>query len=1122
MSNYGIAVVIDPKRAEIGARRVENSLSRVDRAADSTQKMLTRAFGAFAISTTLVAGVRTLANFSQEMSTVRAITNATASEFVALRDEAKNLGATTRYSATQAGEAMKFLARAGFDASQVLKTVPDTLKLAQAGALDLGRAADIASNILTGFRGNVSEATRVIDVLALAANSANTDVSQLGDAMKYVAPVAAGMGIELEETTAAAMALSNAGMQATMAGTGLRRILSELESPAGKSQKILRSLGLTAADVKVSHVGLTNALKALAAAGMDTGMALEFFGDRGGPAFEILSSSIGQVEVFTKNLNNAAGTVDRISEVMDDNLNGALLAVKSSIEALVLSFGDLGAESSLTMFFRGLASGIRAVAKNLGKLTSIVTTGAAAWAAYFVAIKAQTFVTAAASALKYAFAVGSGNAVILGSAAAETQKAAALVASRQAEVEATRASLARIKAELEKAVVLRGSQTAEFARMATLKQVSVLEAQLATQTSGLAAAQTAHAAAAKKSTGVFAKLSMIFPGLTAGIRAFTAAIAANPIGAIAVGLTVAIGLLITFRDKIKMTSDGLSTFGDVLSVFWDRWKEGAGIVWREFKKLFDFIGPAFKAVFGDLELSFAGVLRGTARFIDYNVAFYTGMYHTVVEVFKAMPGAVAAWTQQAMKGLTRIIENHVSGLITKANKLLSAARLDFRIDDINYTIFEPQAETGGEMIAGAFNRGIDKGLDSMFLENWMNGLFDEAEALAKRRSAEAFDLNLEQYVPAPGTAGGASEIPTPDTSAFREYLKVLDKEADLLRMTSTERELATALMEAEKDISIELTAAQRAVLAGRLSDIRLLSQQADILETINGPIYDYIEAERALKDLLEAKTISQEQYNIALRDTALAKELSNVQDELDPGSKTAEIDALRAQMEERNEVLRQAREAELISTQEHLALLQESYKRYNDDLMKMELARHQVATSSASRAFDSMAKMTEAFAGKQSSAYRAMFLASKAFAVADTTIQITNALAKAANEKYPLNIAAMASVAALTAGLISDINSVTYTGGYQTGGSFKVGGVGGADSQLVAFRATPNETVSVRTPSQQATADRAEGSAPAAATPDLNVINVNDPAMLDDYLNSPTGEKTLVNMIQRNRSNLGI
>lgn len=353
---------------ERGARAVRRSIEQIGTGAGAARgavQLLRSALGALAVGFSLQRITRTLANFSQEMSTLRAVTGAASSQFQSLREETKRLGSTTRFSASEAAQGATFLARAGFDTNEVLSTLGGTLTLAQAGALGLKEAADIASNVLKSFRLEVSDTQRVVDLFAFAANRGNTNVTQLGEAMKFVGPVAAGLGVEVETTTAAVTALSDAGLQASMAGTGLRRILSTLESPTSKAQKLLASLGVTTDEVRISQVGLIAAVNRLRQAGVDTGLALEIFGDRGGPAFEVLSESIGDVERLNEEMQDLEGFAAGVAAVMDDNLNGAILSTVSAAEGLVIAFGDLGAEAALESVFRGVAAALRAVSNNL-------------------------------------------------------------------------------------------------------------------------------------------------------------------------------------------------------------------------------------------------------------------------------------------------------------------------------------------------------------------------------------------------------------------------------------------------------------------------------------------------------------------------------------------------------------------------------------------------------------------------------------------------------------------------------------------------------------------------------------------------------------------------------------
>jgi len=362
---------------ERGTRRVQRSLQGVGQAgaaATGQVRGLQTALVALGGALVLRQSIGLLASFGQEMSTVRAITGATGDEFRDLTGIARDLGATTRFSASEAAQGMTFLARAGFSTAEVMESIDDTLRLAQAGALDLGSAADIASNVLSGFRLEADQAGRVVDVLAKAANSSNTDVRQLGDGLKLVAPIAAGVGVSIEETTAAIGKLSDAGLQATLAGTGLRRVISELESPSRKTRGLLQDLGLTADEVRISQVGLTAAIERLARAGIDTGQSLELFGDRGGPAFEVLKAAIPDVRDMTEELKNADGTAARIAETMDDNLNGALLALRSAAQEVVLSFGDMGGSLNvLRGIVEALTKALRFLAERVEIVAGVIT-----------------------------------------------------------------------------------------------------------------------------------------------------------------------------------------------------------------------------------------------------------------------------------------------------------------------------------------------------------------------------------------------------------------------------------------------------------------------------------------------------------------------------------------------------------------------------------------------------------------------------------------------------------------------------------------------------------------------------------------------------------------------------
>lgn len=359
------------RRAETSGRKVSEtfrksersvaSFNREIRGAAASMGALTAALGGGAA---IALGTRTLADFGQAMSTVKAITGATAEEFARLQAEAQRLGGSTRFSATEAAEGLIFLSRAGFSVDEALVSLEDTLLLAQAGGLELGTAADIASNALQGFRLEADEAGRVVDVLALAANSSNTSVEQLGQALSFVAPVAAGLNVSVEETAAAISALSDAGIQSERAGTGLRRVLIGLEKQTKEGETVLKRYGLEMKDLSLSSNTLEESLGRLARAQVSTADAITLFGQRGGPALAVLQDSVDKLARLSGEYEGAAGSAREFARVQDQNLKGAILEASAALERLTLSFGELGADAALTGAFRSLADLLQTAAEN--------------------------------------------------------------------------------------------------------------------------------------------------------------------------------------------------------------------------------------------------------------------------------------------------------------------------------------------------------------------------------------------------------------------------------------------------------------------------------------------------------------------------------------------------------------------------------------------------------------------------------------------------------------------------------------------------------------------------------------------------------------------------------------
>lgn len=331
--------------------------------------------------------VKTAADFDDSMRKVAAVTGATGDQFDRLRQLAIDLGATTAWSASESAAAMQYLGMAGLDTNEILEATPQMLSLASAGAMDLGTAADIATNVLSGFNLEISDLAHVSDVLAQAASSSNTSVEQLGHAMAYVGPVASSAGLSIEETTAAIQVLSNAGIQGTMAGTALRGALTSLLSPTKQATDILATYGLTAADVDPQVHSLAEIIDTLGAVGISTADAMTLFGDRAGPAMLTLIRAGGDgIRDYTAALEDCDGAAQRMAETMEGGVGGSLRELEGAVETLSITFGDLIADAlmpviegatSLANWLSNLDEGTQRVIVTTGLLAA--ATGPVIW-----------------------------------------------------------------------------------------------------------------------------------------------------------------------------------------------------------------------------------------------------------------------------------------------------------------------------------------------------------------------------------------------------------------------------------------------------------------------------------------------------------------------------------------------------------------------------------------------------------------------------------------------------------------------------------------------------------------------------------------------------------------------
>ncbi|WP_257209568.1 phage tail tape measure protein [Bacillus cereus] len=313
----------------------------------------------------LVGIVSAGANFEQIMSKVAAVSGASGSEMKQLEAQAKELGATTQFSATQAGEGMMYLAQAGFKTGDIMKAMPGMLDLAAAGALDLGTAADIASNIMSGFGLSADKATHTADVLALAASNSNTNVTQMGETMKYAAGTAHTVGFSMEETSAAIMAMANSGLQGSVAGQAFATSLGRLAIPTKEMRKVMDELNLSFFDQQGKIKPLPTIIKELEdktgsmtnqqkSATLTTLFGAEAYKNWAA----LMQEGSEKLEKNTKALEKADGAAAKMAKTMNDNLKGKWIEFTSALEGLAITIFTLIAPA-LAAIVLGLTQVVR-------------------------------------------------------------------------------------------------------------------------------------------------------------------------------------------------------------------------------------------------------------------------------------------------------------------------------------------------------------------------------------------------------------------------------------------------------------------------------------------------------------------------------------------------------------------------------------------------------------------------------------------------------------------------------------------------------------------------------------------------------------------------------------------
>lgn len=328
--------------------------SRLQGSMDSVGKKLTSAGKNLTKKVTLpivgigTAAVKTSMDFEAAMDKVASLSGAQGENFDSLRDKALEMGAKTMYSATESAEALQYMALAGWNTEDMLNGLEPILKLAGAAGMDLGRASDIVTDGLTAMGLTAQDAAHFADVLAVAMSKSNTDVDQLGEAFKYVAPLAGAMGYNIEDLSLALGLMANAGIKASQGGTSLRRVLQNLSNPTDKVAGAMEDLGISMfnpdgsakslydlmVELRESMRGLSEEEQAMYASTIAGSTGLSGL-------LAIVNASDKDFNNLTDAIYNANGAGMKMYDTMTNNLQGSVTELMSALESLMISMGDL-------------------------------------------------------------------------------------------------------------------------------------------------------------------------------------------------------------------------------------------------------------------------------------------------------------------------------------------------------------------------------------------------------------------------------------------------------------------------------------------------------------------------------------------------------------------------------------------------------------------------------------------------------------------------------------------------------------------------------------------------------------------------------------------------------------
>lgn len=334
---------------------------------------------------TLKTVTRQFVEFDDAMRRVGAVSQESAENMAKLTKQAQELGATTRFTASDAARAMQQLAAAGLKQEEIQNSIGAAMNIAAAGQMDVATAADQLTNIMGQFGIEAKDSAIIADALTAGFTGAATSMDQLANAMTYCGPVANSLGYTMQDTTGILMALADAGIKGEKAGTALRGGFSRLLNPIGEAKEVIEKYGLEVQNADGTMKSFADIIDAVGRAGMSSKEQIQLFGLEAGPAMMTLLQKGGDaIRKYQDQVNNSGGMAEKVAGDMEEGLGGAMRRLEAATSAIAVNFGKvwapaLGAVADMMAKVAGWVADLSDGAKMAVSAIGAVATGFVVW-----------------------------------------------------------------------------------------------------------------------------------------------------------------------------------------------------------------------------------------------------------------------------------------------------------------------------------------------------------------------------------------------------------------------------------------------------------------------------------------------------------------------------------------------------------------------------------------------------------------------------------------------------------------------------------------------------------------------------------------------------------------------